>query len=713
MPIPPSLGKTLLSCAISAALGLTVAQQSLAQEAPSTVEEIRVTAQKQAYRGDIPLESLPQQTQVISGDMLTELGAVQLQGALDIAGGVARQNSFGGLWDSFAIRGFAGDENLPSGYLVNGFSGGRGFSGNRDASNIETIEVLKGPGSALFGRGEPGGTVNIVTRKPSFESEGEGYLRATAGRYGTHRFEGDYADTLNDRVAFRIKGARQDGESFRDTVESEKTVLTPSFLVALAENTSLSYEAEYLKQEAPFDRGIVAIDGDPGKVPVSNFYGEPGDGPTEIDATGHQLVLQHNLNDNWFILAGANYRASSFEGCSTDPELSAGRQLLYRDGQTLSRQRRCRDFDATDTSGRIELSGSFETGAFTHHMIVGGDTYEYELESLQDRWRVDWDSGDSTYSVDVFNPVYGQVAPEGSPLANRLEEQSAWGLYFQDQIDLGEHWKVLLGLRYDDFSQDIENRLSGVKSRQSQTATSPRAGLVYEASDTLSVYASYSEGFRPNSGADFFGTAFAPEESKSYEVGTKLVALDGALSSTIALFKMEKSNILTADPAHSGFSAALGEAESQGVEIDITGDLTDTLRMLFNYAYVDAKTINDITNADWGEDIPAGSPLINIPENSANLMLVKSFTIGGKTSTFGTSVNYVDDRLGETIDPSYILPSYTLVNLLGSYQATDKLKLTMNVDNLLDEEYYVSSYHKLWTMPGSPLTWTLGATVSL
>ncbi|WP_288130404.1 TonB-dependent siderophore receptor [Microbulbifer sp.] len=711
MSTPPRLSKTLLSCATSTALWLSVAQQSLAQEAPSAIEEISVTAQKQAYRGDIPLESLPQQTQVLSGDTLAELGAVELQDALDIAGGVARQNNFGGLWDSFAIRGFAGDENLPSGYLVNGFSGGRGFSGNRDASNIETIEILKGPGSALFGRGEPGGTINIVTRKPGFEREGEGYLRATAGRYDTYRVEGDYTDTLNDRVAFRINGARQDGESFRDTVESEKTVLTPSFLVALAENTSLSYEAEYLKQATTFDRGIVAIDGDPGKVPLSNFYGEPGDGPSEVNASGHQLVLQHDLNDDWFILAGANYRASSFEDCVTEAELAAPRQPLYVDGQTLSRWQRCRDFDAEDTSARIELSGSFETGAFTHHMIVGGDTYEYALESLQDRWRVA--PGDTTYSVDVFNPVHGQVAPDRSPMANRQEEQSAWGLYVQDQVDLGEHWKLLLGMRYDDFSQDIDNRLSGTKNHQSQTATSPRAGLVYEASDTLSVYASYSEGFSPNSGVDFFGTAFDPEESKSYEVGTKLLALDGALSSTIALFKMEKSNIVAADPAHPGSSAALGEAESQGVEIDITGDLTDTVRLLLNYAYVDAKTGNDITNADWGVDVPAGSPLINIPENSANLLLVNSFTLGGKGSTFGIGVNYVDDRLGETVDPSYILPSYTLVKLLGSYQATGKLKLTMNVDNLLDEEYYASSYHKLWTMPGAPLTWTLGATYSL
>ncbi len=153
----------------------------------------------------MPLESLPQQVQVISGDMPDQLGKVSFQGALDMAGGLARQNSFGGLWDSFAIRGFAGDENLPSGYLINGFSGGRGYSGNRDTSNIETIEVLKGPGSALYGRGEPGGTINVVTKKPQFEKDG--YINASIGNYSTRRVEADYTNKVSDSVAFRINGA--------------------------------------------------------------------------------------------------------------------------------------------------------------------------------------------------------------------------------------------------------------------------------------------------------------------------------------------------------------------------------------------------------------------------------------------------------------------------------------------------------------------------
>ena len=211
---------------VSALLSV-ISMFAMAQESGSNqnLEEVIVLGQKQPYRGDVPLESLPQQVQIISSDMLGQLGEVEFQGALDMAGGVARQNSFGGLWDSFAIRGFAGDENLPSGYLINGFSGGRGYSGNRDTSNIETLEILKGPGSALYGRGEPGGTINLVTKKPQFEAQG--HLNATVGNFDTQRFEADYTNHLSDSVAFRINGAYKDAGSFRDTIKTEKLDLTP------------------------------------------------------------------------------------------------------------------------------------------------------------------------------------------------------------------------------------------------------------------------------------------------------------------------------------------------------------------------------------------------------------------------------------------------------------------------------------------------------
>jgi iron complex outermembrane receptor protein len=674
-----------------------------AAQGNETLEEIVVTSQRQPYRGDVPLESLPQQIQVLDSDLLANVGVSDLQSALDYAGGVARQNNFGGLWESFAIRGFAGDENLPSGYLINGFSGGRGFSGTRDSTNIERIEVLKGPGSALYGRGEPGGTINVITKKPQFEREG--YLSLSAGKWDTYRAEADYTSGLSENVAFRINGAYEDAESFRDEITSEKLVLTPSVLFAIGDSTSVIYELEYLDQERYFDRGIVAIGNDPTVLPVSRFLGEPGDGPTKVEAVGHQITFQNDLNSDWSLLGGLGYRTSSLEGRSSGAELSGGRQLLDDDGETLVRQPRRRDYDAEDLSGRIELTGTFSTGSLTHHLLVGADAYDYELDSVQDRWRTVFGTGDTTYSINVFNPVYGQVAPPLSPQTDRLEEQDAWGLYLQDQIDLSEQWKALVGIRYDDFSQDILNRLNDSETSQSETRTSPRVGIVFEPTSNISLYASYAEGFRPNSGADFFGTPFEPEISESYELGMKFSAAGDRVSGTVALFNMDKDNVITADPVNQGFSAPLGEAESEGVEFDLTAEITDSLNLMFNYAYVDAQTSNDVINADWGVEVPAGSPLINVPENSANLVLTKDLDIKGSPALLGLSVNYVDKRLGETIDLDYYLPDYTLVNLFGAFDLTDRLRVSINLNNITDEKYYVSSYHKWWTMPGEPFSY--------
>ena len=342
-------------------------------------------------------------------------------------------------------------------------------------------------------------------------------------------------------------------------------------------------------------------------------------------------------------------------------ELSGSRQILTRSeiqeantvgpNEFVNRQRRERDYDATDLSGRIELTGTFETGSMKHHFLAGMDAYDYDIDTVQLRWRDAWKN--STYFVDVQNPVYGQAQDQVlGANSDRLETQDAFGIYFQDQIDLSEQWKVLLGLRFDDFSQDMTNRLSDSSSKSEETALSPRFGLTYEVSDNMSIYASYAEGFRPNTGANFSGGTFDPEQSKSYELGIKVSSFEGRLNTTVAFFNMEKSNILTADPVNAGFSAALGEAESEGLEIDIAGELSDAINLVFSYAYVDAGTSTDLYNFDWGVNLAAGSELVNVPKNSSNLMLTKDFDVDGAAAMVGFTINYVDDRLGETIDPS-------------------------------------------------------------
>jgi iron complex outermembrane receptor protein len=476
----------------------------------------------------------------------------------------------------------------------------------------------------------------------------------------------------------------------------------------LSSSTTLSYELEYVHQEAPFDRGIVAPGAVLGVVPNSRFLGEPNDGPMTIKGTGHQLVLQQTLAGDWSLLVGAGYRDSSFEGFSSEAELAASRQTLGRAATPtlLSRQRRFRNYDATDQSARAELTGRFETGFLTHHLLLGADWYHYKLDLVQNRFRP---SLAVPYGIDILNPVYGQAAPTPLPFTSSLEQQHAEGFYVQDQIDLTEQWKMLAGVRYDQFRQELADRITNKTSRQSPTATSPRVGLVYQFVPSASVYASFSKGFRPNSGQDISGTAFVPEKSRSYEIGTKFDLLDGKISSTLALYKSHKSNILTSDPINAGFSIAAGEAESKGVEFDAAGKITEDLRATISYAYTDAKVTKASLDVNFGNLLPVGARLINIPRNSASLLVIQDFHVSTSVIGLGGGVNYVSKRLGETGVPNFQLPSYTLVRLMGYYQPTEHLKFSVDVDNLFDRTYYPSSYARYWVGAGAPRSYSARA----
>ncbi len=670
--------------------------------------EIVVTGLKRQYFGDTPVKEIPQAVQFLEGKLLDDLNITRLDTALELASGVTRQNNFGGLWDSFAIRGFAGDENFPSGFLVNGFNGGRGFGGPRDASNVERIEVLKGPNSAIFGRGEPGGTINIVTKKPVFKESGS--FSVAGGSWETYRVEGDYNLPLSDNVAIRLNGSVEKAESFRDTVKTQKYTLTPSFLAKLSERDIFTYEMEFLKQEVPFDRGVVAVpianaDGtisyDLGAIPNSRFLSNPNDGPIKVSVLGHQAQYQHDFSDDWTLMLGAGYKDTTFEGYSSDPELALGRQLIDNDGRTLSRQRRYRDYSTTHMVFRGEISGKFETGSIVHNIRIGADWDRFKIEMFQARYRPT--AADQSYSIDIFNPNYNIPAPIPTAIIQDATEiQKAWGIYAQDQIEITEQFKVRFGGRYDDFSQNIDNRV-GPTNPAAYTKFSPMAGLVFEPSNSLSFYASYGKGFRPNSGVDEQNNPFAPEVSESYEVGAKFVTPDGRITSTLSLYKMNKTNVLTADLL-SGLSVAVGEAKSQGVEFDVNAKLPAGFELFLTYAYTDAGWSDDYLSAGVRKD----DPLINIPKHQGNALLFKNFSIGGHEAMLGAGVTHVSKRLGQTATDFY-LPSYTIAKILGSFNITDQIKLSADVNNLFDKRYYASSYSALWIQPGTPRQFTVRA----
>ncbi|WP_076011823.1 TonB-dependent siderophore receptor [Alteromonas abrolhosensis] len=673
------------------------------QGAHDELEHIEVKRHFQPYRGNVPLIDTPQAVDRITADTLANEGITRFIDALDFAPTVVRQNNSGGMFDSFAIRGFSGDENNPSGYLINGFNV-RGYSGNRSTVNVQTIEVMKGPGSALYGQGEPGGTINIITKKPQFEEQG--YIQGTVGNFDKKQVEFDYTNGINSDMAYRVNGSYEDSDTYRDNVFFKNLNLNPSFIWNISDHTSLSYQMEILDQEKPLDRGVFILNNDFDAVEAEDFYGDIRDGAHEVKAFGHQLVLNHELSHNWHLLSGFAYRDSSFEGQSSDTELSEGRQLLYTDPSILSRQRRTRDYQAQDLSLRFELSGVVDVAGFVNNVLFGLDYYNYHIDTDYRRWRTAWGAGDTTYSINPENPDYTIFRPDVTPTTLTAEKQKGLGFYVQDVVELSEATKLLVGFRVDKFEQDILNKLSNEGQEQDQTEVTPRFGFVYEINDSVSIYTSYAEGFRPNPGLDSDRNAFDPEETTSFEVGAKWENIADMFSGSVAIFDAEKTNMLTAEP-NTGFSATLGEVESQGVEFQLTTDITSDIRLDMAYAYIDAKTANEVNNLDWGVPIPKGSRLINIAKHSGYISLNHFTSVFEKEAFFGVTMRYVGDRLGQTTDPTFILPSYTLVNLAGSVNISDALSMRFDVNNLFDRDNFENSYHQLWTMPGSPTNYTV------
>jgi len=665
----------------------------------SAVETVTVIGTRQAYRGEFsPLET-PQAELLISSEVLANAGAFDLVQALDLSSSVSRQNNFGGLWNSFAVRGFVGDENLPSNYLVNGFNAGRGFGGARDLSGIESVEVLKGPRAALFGRGEPGGTINLVTKRANFDEKAE--LSVSVGSFSTARADVDVNTAISDDVAIRLVGFYEDAESFRDTVETTKQGLSPSVLWRISDDSQLTYELEYSHQEIPFDRGVIAIDGELGVIPESRFLGEPGYGQIETDVLGHQIEFQQDLNADWSALVGFNYRDTSLEGLASENGFSAPDE----DGN-FGRFSRYRDYNAVYQVFRAELSGSFDTGALKHSIIVGIDADKFENDQFALRDRA------TDQSINIFNPTYGLYPESSLALAgniDRVETQESVGVYIQDQISLTDKLDIRLGARFDDYQQKLINRRSDSVSEYSESKLSPQLGVVYKASDALSFYATYGENFRPLSGATD-ENGLDPNQSESAEVGVKFALNDGALSGTFTVFNVKQSNIATFD---ADFNAtAIGEAASKGVELDLTGDITDTLSIWVSYSYVDAETKNDYTDFISYNFIPAGSDLLNIAENQLSLQIVQQAEFAGRALDLIAGLVYVGERSGEFGDPSFKLPEYTTVRLASSYELSDSLTVRAEVNNLFDEEYYTNSYASVWVQPGTPRSFRVSATYS-
>jgi len=656
------------------------------ERAEGPVRGYRATRSATATRTDTDIRDTPQSINVVPVQVLTDLNSTRIDRALDFAGGVSRQNNFGGLtFLNYSVRGFTTGELYRNGFAYN-----RGSNSAPDTATIERIEVLKGPAASLYGRGDPGGLVNIVSKKP--QADAFSSLQLSAGTWNRYRSSLDVNTPLNDEgtVLSRVNLAVEDNHSFRDHVTSQRKLVSPTLSWQLSPDTFLTIESEFSRTESVFDRGIPAVNGEMGAVSRTTFLGEPNDGDVRNDNQLLQISLEHFLNDNWKTRLATHYSQGTLQGDSSEPQRLVGSQV--------SRFYRQRDFEWNDSITQAELHGTFELGGWEHQTLTG-----LEYENYRNSQKYPQSATSLGYGLDVFNPVYGRPKPVLANKNDFFDHTESYAINLQDQIVFSERWRGLVGIRLERIEQHALNRSTGVDNVQEKDVATPRIGALYQLTPQVGVFANASTSFKPNS-IGTQGQVYKPEKGIGYETGLKLDLLDGRLGATVALFHIDKENVLTTDG--NGDSIAAGKARSQGLDLQFSGQLTDAVRVIGAYAYIDAEVTQDNVIAE-------GSDLLGIARNSASVMAVYEFQDGElRGSDLGIAGNYVGDRSGQTGTP-FELPAYSTVDLLAHYKASEDLTVGLNLNNLFDRSYYERSYNSTWVLPGEPRNLSVSLTLSL
>lgn len=666
------------------------------ESAQGPVQGYHATRSASATRTDTAIHETPQSISVVSKDVVEDLGATRLQDALDYAGGVGRANNFGGQGlTTFTVRGFTTGEFYRNGFPIN-----RGYPNMPDANTIERLEVLRGPATMLYGRGDPGGTFNVVSKQPLAERTVT--LGSQLNDQGMKRGTLDASGPLDDegRLAYRLNVVGEGGDTFRDHVETERYGVTPVITWQATDDTKVTFEGDFMRNNHPLDRGLTRFPNQRGTPSRDTFWGDKDAGKLHNDNNMAQLRFEHMLNDNWTLGGGFQWLDGSLKGNAIEAN---GPGSLGADGRTLQRNFNYRKLEWTDKDYQLNLTGHFSTGGFDHTLLTGIEYEDYDYKSIIQRSS----AAAGTYPIDIFDPVYGQPRPALTRTPTHDKENlKTYAAFVQDQVALTERLKVLAGARFERFEHDYQNYV-GKSWQAADNAVTPRVGVIYDLTDTVAVYADAARSFKPNTGASREGAGFAPEKGKSYEMGIKWEALDRQLSVDAAIYQIEKKNVLTTDPVDNTFSVAAGQVRSRGFDLNVAGNLTPEWRVIGGYAYVDAEVTRDNT-------LRSGTRLMNIPRNSFSLLNVYEFQDGAlKGLGLGAGGKYVDQRAGQTANTAFSMDAYTVVDLLGYYKVNERVRLNLDVKNLFNREYEEGAFGNIYAYPGAPRTVQVGIAYTL
>lgn len=652
---------------------------------------------------DVPLIDYPGNISVIPQDLIRDQQALRIEDLLRDIPGAVKLGDF--RRDSFAIRGF---EIRSRDNRWNGFLDPSPVS--RDMSNVERIEILRGPASVLYGSGQPAGLVNYITKKPL----GNAFTNVNfqVGSFDLYRTTIDSTGPIDQdgKILYRINAAYENTDSFRDFGFGERSFVAPVFTFLLDENTSITFEGSYLNDRRRLDSGLIAINGQL-PLPINRSLNEPSDFQRFNDyKTG--IFLTHRFDEDWTGRIGgfANWHDSPAYGTVPIP---GGAFLPPQVGGPLPpfiplrQTQNTADFREQYYSIIADLNGVTEIAGFKNNLLFGTELGHFRATDFRAQLS---DPLLSFAAINAFNPIYGTV--NNPPLPGSVDAdviQDRVGIYFQDLIDITERWKILAGVRYDvvntDYSASLNSTFGGrpalgfpeTQSDQTDYQLSPRVGVVYQPiPETLSFYGAYTRSFDPPISGIFANpTVLRPEIGNSFEGGVKLDLIQNRLSLVGAGYYIEKDNVVTQDSFL--FATQVGTIRSRGAELSAIGQLTDRWMIVANYAYTDSRITDD------PNPVFVGKQFRNIPYNTANIW-TRYNVIQNETHTLGIGggIVYVGQRAGDLAN-TFDLPDYTRFDA-GVFYNRGRLNANVYLENLFDRRYYSSSVDSFSIFPGTPFT---------
>lgn len=665
-----------------------------------------------ATRIPAPIQEIPRSIEVVTRQVMDDQKVIRLQDALRNVSGVSMPNTQGGRAGDFMIRGFATDLNV----FKNGFREDSTFGAraSRDTVNLESIEVIKGPPSYLYGRSDPGGVIVQTTKAPLKTP----YYSAEMifGSYNLYRPTADIGGPLNESktLTYRFNGAFESAQSFREGVKTDRIFLAPTIGWEISPRTYLRFEGEYLHDRSPIDRGLVTVGQRPADIPINSFLGDP-DRRDEINQGKATLILTHQFNDAWkwrtgFRSAVASDKSNSLEAWFLDTTDNRTVNLAaFRIPSTVQSHYL-----------QNEVHGQFATGSLKHRMLVG---VELGREVVSDRTLTDnicADAGTCTRStIDLFNTNLRNF--QNNPLGLQNDTTSTNGIigvFAGDQVAILDTLHLNAGGRFDIFKQEIVNRDSittpgGSRDQKTDYAFSPSIGLTYQLIRPIAVFVNYTNSFAPQAagGRTVQGKLLDPERGRQYEAGVKFQTEDGRLRSTVAIFDIKKKNVSTSDPADRNFQIGIGEQRSRGAEFDVSGRILPGWDIIANYAYVDARVTKD-------EDFLIGSRLPNVPLHQGSIWTTYSIQ-EGQLQGLGAGLGlYAQAQrngvLQFPIDPvsgdnQVNLPGFVRLDGAVYYRKNEifpntNLVASLNIKNILGQRYFEGGQFREVIYPGAPLT---------